>query len=874
MTRARDGVSAVVTRRLALVWALAALVVVAWPAQAQDAYEPDEGIDLAAPIELAELQSHTYHEDDETDLVVIEVKAGTIYTVQTLNLSAGVDTIVGVWLGEFDLFMFDNDGGDELWASKLIMEAPISGLVYIEAVRLGSVGSYDILIEEGGALRDGDGAPDAFEPDDDPTSAQPIVVGAVGQLRTFHRTNNEDWVTVDVVEGEVYQIWTAALVGDVDTLLTVWTEDAVADIARNAPLAEDDDGGPVLSSRVINLRAPYTGQLYISVFNLDGPRSGSYELHVTVGQIGDAYEPDDAQETATPITTDGTPQRHGFHSNDPVDWVRFTAVSDRWYTIWTDNLVGVDTILEVYDENGNWLFWNDDTGAASSSRIADVELPEGTIYVAVTQFLFFSLGVGDYDVMVEATDPDTEAPTGSVTIADARTLDGETFVPKARVVFKTEAEDNHVPRSQIFVGIRNGTDGEFQWTRGQTSVNWGIGRSDAVRTIQVVFADSYDNRSEITTFRVVLDDAAPELRHDPIDSADVGVSLPVTASVTDASLVAAALYYRPGGATQWTRLAMDLEPLAGDSQDVTGEIPAEALTGGAVYYVEATDLFDRVTTFPADGLEDGIGVRAFGTFAEPQEAPAQTWRPFSIPVSMPDGTAQMASTLDRVIAADEWKVMRWVGEDDYADTPRPQMARGKPLWVISKRPYRLSVDESTAPDPSVPAVIDLDAGWNFVANPFPFPVRFGNVEVATGDAGSVSVVDEAAAEYVRPRFWRWDDPSPNGNSADGRYIVEERANRVWEPWSGYWLLAEQAATLTVRPYSELEYDFLLHRPPAAPSKPLWSASLVGRGAGSSASVGIALHRAASWGYDPHDVSQPPSPAGLRLSLVHEGSRYQ
>ena len=60
--------------------------------------------------------------------------------MQTLNLSAGVDTAVGVWLGEFDLFMFDNDGGDELWASKLIMEAPISGLVYIEAVRLGSVG--------------------------------------------------------------------------------------------------------------------------------------------------------------------------------------------------------------------------------------------------------------------------------------------------------------------------------------------------------------------------------------------------------------------------------------------------------------------------------------------------------------------------------------------------------------------------------------------------------------------------------------------------------------------------------------------------------------------------------------------------------------
>ena len=144
--------------------------------------------------------------------------------------------------------------------------------------------------------------------------------------------------------------------------------------------------------------------------------------------------------------------------------MRLHPLSRKRSTIWTDNLVGIDTILEVYDANGERLYRNDDdnNGTGLSSRIADVELPEGTIYVAVTQFSFFSLGVGDYDVMVEATDPDTEAPTGSVTIADARTLDGETFVPKSRVVFKTEVEDNHVPRSQIFVGIRNGTDGEFQ----------------------------------------------------------------------------------------------------------------------------------------------------------------------------------------------------------------------------------------------------------------------------------------------------------------------------------------------------------------------------------------------------------------------------
>jgi hypothetical protein len=37
---------------------------------------------------------------------------------------------------------------------------------------------------------------------------------------------------------------------------------------------------------------------------------------------------------------------------------------------------------------------------------------------------------------------------------------------------------------------------------------------------------------------------------------------------------------------------------------------------------------------------------------------------------------------------------------------------------------------------------------------------------------------------------------------------------------------------------------------------------------------MALLRTANWGRDAYDIAQPPSPATLRLSMVHESGRYQ
>ena len=50
-------------------------------------------------------------------------------------------------------------------------------------------------------------------------------------------------------------------------------------------------------------------------------------------QDRDQYEPDDRQELATPLPTDGTAQTHTAFPSGDVDWVQFDYVTGRRYTV-------------------------------------------------------------------------------------------------------------------------------------------------------------------------------------------------------------------------------------------------------------------------------------------------------------------------------------------------------------------------------------------------------------------------------------------------------------------------------------------------------------------------------------------------------------
>jgi hypothetical protein len=119
----------------------------------------------------------------------------------------------------------------------------------------------------------------------------------------------------------------------------------------------------------------------------------------------DPYEPDDSISEAKPITRDGTPQSHNFHVQGDHDYVSFVAEEGISHIIETMNLGSdVDTIIYLYDGEGNELF-RDDDGAEEplASRLIWIAPSSETYYVMIRDLDGDSFGpAATYDIAVTA----------------------------------------------------------------------------------------------------------------------------------------------------------------------------------------------------------------------------------------------------------------------------------------------------------------------------------------------------------------------------------------------------------------------------------------------------------------------------------------
>jgi len=223
--------------------------------------------------------------------------------------------------------------------------------------------------------------------------------------------------------------------------------------------------------------------------------------------------------------------------------------------------------------------------------------------------------------------------------------------------------------------------------------------------------------------------------------------------------------------------------------------------------------------------------------------------------------------LDSSVGQENWVVDTWNGTTNVRTVPTATL--GKPFWLISKTSFQLKVSGDTA-NLTKPQTFVLRRGWNLVANPYLFPVAFGNMRVIAGNA-SLSLVDPEAANFVRPKFWRWKDATPN-DVTDGDYEVVTDLSEKWEPWSGYWIFADAEATVNFEPFTELVEPLAVALAPEAQSLRFdWLATLsIGNERGLSR-VHLGVSEVAQWGDDPLDVEQPPLPTKVSLSLLQRGS---
>jgi hypothetical protein len=235
------------------------------------------------------------------------------------------------------------------------------------------------------------GLSDTFEPDDTEDAASTLTVG-VPQSHTFHTDGDDDYAKFTVVAGQIFTLTTSNLGPGVDTILTLYDEDGISELASN-----DDDGGN-FSSR-ITYTSTIDGILYVKAADISGTATGAYTLNLF--SADDPYEPDDVPAQAT-LLSPGVPQSRTFNRDGDEDWVKIAVIAGRQYSMYTSHLgTNVDTILELYGPDGETLLTeNDDSPVGDlSSRIAYTATDTGFYFLRVLQF--GGSGSGDYKLTLD-----------------------------------------------------------------------------------------------------------------------------------------------------------------------------------------------------------------------------------------------------------------------------------------------------------------------------------------------------------------------------------------------------------------------------------------------------------------------------------------
>ncbi|WP_010255636.1 PPC domain-containing protein [Treponema primitia] len=210
---------------------------------------------------------------------------------------------------------------------------------------------------------------DSYETD----SRDAPVAAAIGAWisRTIHE-GDEDWFQVSSDRAGVLVLETSN--SSFDPYMELYDESGYNQ------LDEDDDGGDNSNPRIeVNAEA---GQVFIvKVRGYGSSETGDYRFRANLEAVEeDATEPNDSIEQATLLELGSGPLSASLRSRSDVDFYRLEIPAAGRLTVYTESRM--DTLLTLYDGEGEIIDEDDDSGNGGNARISR-DVPAGTVYIKV-----------------------------------------------------------------------------------------------------------------------------------------------------------------------------------------------------------------------------------------------------------------------------------------------------------------------------------------------------------------------------------------------------------------------------------------------------------------------------------------------------------
>jgi len=232
---------------------------------------------------------------------------------------------------------------------------------------------------------------DPYEANDDPAHATPATVGETYEGILYSASGSDlDYYSFAVTAGNDYYLNTETISGNANLLLTVYDENGNV-------IASNDDNQQFTHDALVTFTAASNGTVYAEVKDADGGSSpfNVYALDIATGPVAEVETNGQAHVSDTSID--------GVDFSDAQTVTLGTAVSgaidpagdDDFYSIaLTSGITLVvdaetassgspDTMIAVYDDDGNQVAFNDDF-TSRESRLEFEPSADGTYYVLVT----------------------------------------------------------------------------------------------------------------------------------------------------------------------------------------------------------------------------------------------------------------------------------------------------------------------------------------------------------------------------------------------------------------------------------------------------------------------------------------------------------